>query len=496
MAYNKGLHLHSSGGSHRGRPYALILLITFGVALLGVMVLHKLRERRIYALIVKEKDHQILALQLLLQKERDRSKELRGKNEEMKGKIYALRSKKMELGRTVVEMQSTLNSLKDEQKLMESAFEEQQNELRLMQEKERNVREGGSEIVALRENLEHKEEEIKDLKRSFEIPVNDNQTIFPESQRANETMTAQDESDKDDSFKYEGEDDEDASKSELTDFKDGDVGTEIKDEIRTNREVGKTNEDPQDEGGVRAKDIDDAEVVDEREKKTIREENAAQVENSTEGEGQDVKVKQSTGMKKKHGRASRKKGNRRGIVKNSLMENNGVFDNLMNNRKVNKDELKGRRVGKVSDEESFARKDEERDNDNPRKGKPQAKLLKPENKDVNDMKVNDTNQWVTNSGTNIYPEKQKLDEMRQSEENEKSIIQQNWSKKHINKANKNAGLTKSKVLPEELKELEDVQTQEKDATDNGHDDDFLKESESEDEKGEYREEKDESSMLE
>jgi len=66
MAYNKGVH-SSSGGSHRGRPYALILLITFGAALLGVMVLHKLRERRIYTLLVKEKDHQILALQLLLQ---------------------------------------------------------------------------------------------------------------------------------------------------------------------------------------------------------------------------------------------------------------------------------------------------------------------------------------------------------------------------------------------------------------------------------------------
>ena len=66
MAYNKGVH-SSSGGSHRGRPYVLVLLITFGIALLGVMVLHKLRERRICTLLVKEKDQQILALQLLLQ---------------------------------------------------------------------------------------------------------------------------------------------------------------------------------------------------------------------------------------------------------------------------------------------------------------------------------------------------------------------------------------------------------------------------------------------
>lgn len=66
MANYKGVH-NSNGGSHKGRPYALIWLIIFGAALLGVMVLHKLRERRIYTLLVKEKDHQILALQLLLQ---------------------------------------------------------------------------------------------------------------------------------------------------------------------------------------------------------------------------------------------------------------------------------------------------------------------------------------------------------------------------------------------------------------------------------------------
>ncbi|KAG4967674.1 hypothetical protein JHK87_033325 [Glycine soja] len=55
MAYNKGVHSSSSGGSHRGRPYALVLLITFGIALLGVMVLHKLRERRIYTILIGSK---------------------------------------------------------------------------------------------------------------------------------------------------------------------------------------------------------------------------------------------------------------------------------------------------------------------------------------------------------------------------------------------------------------------------------------------------------
>ncbi|RDX63278.1 hypothetical protein CR513_58309, partial [Mucuna pruriens] len=482
MGYNKGLH-SSSGGSQRGRPYVLILLITFGVALLGVMLLHKLRERRIYTLLLKEKDHQILALQLLLQKERDRSKELRGKNEEMKGKIYALRSQKMELARTVVEMQSTLDSLKEEQKLMESAFEEMQNEQRLMQEKGRNVGLRGSETVALRENLKHKEAEIEDLKRRLQIPVNEIVT-------ANGTVAAEDESEKDESsgksVKYEGDGNEDASKSKLTKFKDGGVATEIKDEIRTNGERRKTNEDPQDDG---------AEVVDGREKKAIKEEHAGQVENNADGGSQDFKVKQLAGVKRKHGHASRTKGKRRRIiVKNSL---NGVLENHISNRKVvYKDDLKGRRV---SDEGNFAREDEGRNNNSPRKDKPKAKLLKPEkheNKDGNGKKVNNTKHQVKNGGTKIYPEKQKLDEQ--------SLVRQNWSKRHINKADKNEGQTKSKVLLERLEELEevlDLQKQERDAIDSGHDDednddDFSRESqpEFEDEKDEYKEEIDESEL--
>jgi hypothetical protein len=64
--YYKG-SVGNGGGGSRGRPYALMLLIAFGAALVGVMVLHKLRERRIFSLLLKEKDHQLLSLQLLLQ---------------------------------------------------------------------------------------------------------------------------------------------------------------------------------------------------------------------------------------------------------------------------------------------------------------------------------------------------------------------------------------------------------------------------------------------
>lgn len=55
------------GGSGRGRSYGLMLILAFGAAVLGVMVIHKLRDRRIFNLLVKEKDRQLISLQLLLQ---------------------------------------------------------------------------------------------------------------------------------------------------------------------------------------------------------------------------------------------------------------------------------------------------------------------------------------------------------------------------------------------------------------------------------------------
>jgi len=372
----------------------------------------------------------------------------------------------MELSRTVMEMQSTLDSLKDEQKLMETAFKEQQNELRLMQEKVDKVGQGGSQIVALgEENVKHKEAEIEDLKRSLENPVNDHPITFPEVVAANGTMEAQNESGEEDSSesaKHEGDDNEDASKSELTKSKDGDVATEIKDEM-TEGEIGKANEDPQNDGGGETQNTDDADVVYGREKKVVREAHAGQVQKIADGE------KQLAGMKRKHGHARRAKGKRwRTTVNSSLMENNNVVsDNHMGNRKVYKD-------------------------------KSQANLLKPGSQDANVMKVN-TKHQVTSSG--IYPDNQRLDEMKQSEVHEQTLIHQNWSKTHIKNADKNAGQTKTQVLlegPKEPEEILHVQKQNKD----GHDDEdggdvIFKKSHSEfqDENNDYKEESEYQSGL-
>ncbi|MBA0711804.1 hypothetical protein Golax_010951 [Gossypium laxum] len=155
---------NGSGSGHKGRPYVLMLLLAFGAALLGVMVLHKFRERRIFNLLIEDKNRQLLSLQLLLQKEREYTKDMRRKAEETKAKIYYLRNQKMELDRRLLDMLSTLDSLKDEQKAMESALEEKKREIKLLRDKDLNTGNENPQIIALTATLKQKEAEIEELK--------------------------------------------------------------------------------------------------------------------------------------------------------------------------------------------------------------------------------------------------------------------------------------------------------------------------------------------
>lgn len=62
----------------------------------------------------------------------------------------------MELERRVLEMQSTMDLLRDKQKTMESAMEEKQKEIRMLQEKWSHLGKQNSQVIAVRENLEIK----------------------------------------------------------------------------------------------------------------------------------------------------------------------------------------------------------------------------------------------------------------------------------------------------------------------------------------------------
>ncbi|XP_058729562.1 uncharacterized protein LOC131601709 [Vicia villosa] len=509
MGYSKGLH--HNGVSQKGRPYLLILLMTFGVALFGVMVLHRFREKRIFNLLVKQKDHQLITLQLLLEKEKDRAKELSRKNQETKAKIYTLSSQKMELARTIAEMKSTMNSLKDEQKLIESAFMEQQHELRMMQERGSNLEQRGFERIASTENLKKKEAEkqepkhrldtlVKTSRESIEHPT----TIFDQILAANATTenatteaqgkTQNDKQEKDEKSKNGGDED----RSKLTEFKDDNP----EEEIKTNGEREKKNHNAEDDGTT-AKD-NDAEVLED--KKAVIEEHQRKLEMNTDGERRDFNAKQLSGEKRKRGHLSSKtkRKHKRTIVENKLMENNGTSESHgevnMSNRKVYREDNNGtdsdeERDGNSQREtESQAKllknENSEDDSNNQREAESQAKLLKPENhensEDDSNTTVDKTNQQVTDNGINNH-----------KEEHEDGTVQQNLSRRRIN----NAEQQKSNLFDEKSKEFEvsDLNKQDKDAENDGEEDDtdnFLNESqqdfEDESEKEEYREEIDES----
>ncbi|KAL5056500.1 hypothetical protein RYX36_037182 [Vicia faba] len=497
MGYSKGLH--HNGVSQKGRPYLLILLMTFGAALFGVMVLHRFREKRIFNLLVKQKDHQLITLQLLLEKEKDRTKELSRKNQETKAKIYTLNSQKMELARTIAGMKSTMNSLKDEQKLIESAFVEQQHELRMMQEKGSNLDQRGFERRASTENLTKKEAEKQELKHRLDTLVKTSRvsiehptTIFDQILAANATTEAQGKTQNDNQQK-----DEDRSK--LTEFKDEKVTAEMRGEIKSNDEMEKKNDNPKDDGAA-AKDIV-AEVSED--KKAIIEEHQRKLEMNTDGERRDSNAKQLSGVKRKHSHLSSKtKGKSRRInIQNKSMENNGTSES---HGEVNTSH------GKVSREDNngtvIRDTDEERNSNNQLEAESQEKLLKTENHEKSEDDSN--NQQEAESQTKLLkPENHEnteddsnttVDKTNQKvTDNEDGIVQQNLSRRRIN----NAEQQKSNMFHQDSKEFEvsDFNKQVNDAGDHGEEEDadsFLNESqpdfEDESEKEEYKEETDES----
>ncbi|XP_043689328.1 trichohyalin-like isoform X2 [Telopea speciosissima] len=162
---------HSNSSGNRGRAYGMLLLLAFGAAVFGVMLLHKLRERRVFDLLLKDKDRELLSLQFLLQKERVTTKEVKRKMEEVKTKINSLRTQKTQLNNRIADMQSMTSSLKQEHRALESALEKMQNENNILREKDISSAKENPEIVALKELLKQKEAEIKEMKDRLETPT-------------------------------------------------------------------------------------------------------------------------------------------------------------------------------------------------------------------------------------------------------------------------------------------------------------------------------------
>ncbi|XP_078175976.1 uncharacterized protein LOC144569479 isoform X2 [Carex rostrata] len=155
--------LMSSGGSGKKRPYALLLLLALGAAVLSVVILQKMRERRVFGILLQERDSQLLSLQLLLEKEKSANKDIRKKHDELKAKAGSLRTQRMELNNKLLESESATTYLKVMQQELESALVDKENYIKQIQE--RTSDDSSNRIAELTKQIQQKDGEIENLKR-------------------------------------------------------------------------------------------------------------------------------------------------------------------------------------------------------------------------------------------------------------------------------------------------------------------------------------------
>nr|XP_016451837.1 PREDICTED: uncharacterized protein LOC107776456 [Nicotiana tabacum] len=75
----------------------------------------------------------------------------------------------MDLDSRILEMKSTISSLKEEQRTVEGALEEKQIEIKMLQENHMETKSDDSQVTSLSETLRQKEAEIEDLKHRLEL---------------------------------------------------------------------------------------------------------------------------------------------------------------------------------------------------------------------------------------------------------------------------------------------------------------------------------------
>ncbi|KAH6785559.1 hypothetical protein C2S51_038014 [Perilla frutescens var. frutescens] len=178
-------HMHAAYSYSRRRwanMYVVMVIVcsVFGCGILGLMGLHRLRERRSLNLLLKDKDDQILSLHLLLQKEREHVVQVKRKTEELKMKIMNLGSQKAELNSRISDMQSTISSLREEQRTVELAFEEKQNEEKLLRDEYLQVKE--AEIEDLKNRLQLHGAEVGTVSANATATSEANTTMFHENE--------------------------------------------------------------------------------------------------------------------------------------------------------------------------------------------------------------------------------------------------------------------------------------------------------------------------
>uniref|UniRef100_A0ACD5UU94 Uncharacterized protein n=1 Tax=Avena sativa TaxID=4498 RepID=A0ACD5UU94_AVESA len=152
--------------SNKRLPYLLLVLLAIGAATLSVGVLHKMRERRVFSILLQEREQQLMSLQALLENEKEISKEMRRKVDELEAKTSILSIERTELKNKVMNSETTTTYLTNTQKELEAALVEKENHINQM--KEIVATSGPDQMVAIKELLQKKEAELEEIKTKFQ----------------------------------------------------------------------------------------------------------------------------------------------------------------------------------------------------------------------------------------------------------------------------------------------------------------------------------------
>ncbi|XP_062226886.1 uncharacterized protein LOC133925077 [Phragmites australis] len=125
---------HAMGNNKRVPPYLLLVLLAISAAALSVGILHKMRERRVFAVLLQEHDQQLILLQVLLEKEKEVNKEMRRKVDELEAKTSVLSIERAQLKNKLMDSETTTTYLTNTQKELEAALVEKESHINQMKE--------------------------------------------------------------------------------------------------------------------------------------------------------------------------------------------------------------------------------------------------------------------------------------------------------------------------------------------------------------------------
>lgn len=153
----------------RKLPYVFLLLVALAAGVLSVVVLQKVREQRVFARRLQERDRQLVTLRILLQKEKAFNKEMKRKVEEMKATTSSLRTQKTDQKTKLKGLETTVADLKKTQKDLEVALAEKDNRINLMEEAATNLEKSKKQLEA---TLTEKDRHIKQMEEKNKSATN------------------------------------------------------------------------------------------------------------------------------------------------------------------------------------------------------------------------------------------------------------------------------------------------------------------------------------